>query len=54
VLRDPERRAGYDRLHQRKATTTEARSERRQARSAPHHDQPPLRAGPVVWRPGPM
>ena len=52
MLRDPERRAAHDRLHQPAAPTTEVgRTERGQARSAPHQ-QPPLRAGPVLWHPG--
>ena len=52
MLRDPERRAAHDRLQQPAAAGTEgSRTERGQARSAPHH-QPPLRAGPVVWHPG--
>ncbi|MDQ1615665.1 MAG: hypothetical protein QOJ60_1604 [Actinomycetota bacterium] len=54
LLRDPQRRAEYDRLHEPAATTTEAsRRERPHIRSVPHHEQPPLRVGPVVWHPGP-
>ena len=51
MLRDPERRAAHDRLHQPAAAGTEmSRTERGQARST-SYQQPPLRAGPVVWHP---
>ena len=53
LLRDPERRAGYDRLHHPAETTERSRPRRPQPRSASGQEQVPLRAGPVVWHPGP-
>ena len=56
VLRDPDRRARYDRLRRpapataQHPVTTAASTGRTETSS---HSQPPIKAGPIVWQPLP-
>lgn len=52
VLRDPGRRAGYDRQFRRAPSRRPGHAGQPERRGAPaSYDEPPIRAGPVIWHP---
>ena len=55
VLRDPDRRSDHDRLRLRTAPpTAPAETAAQPGRRRSANQQPPIQAGPVVWRPVPL